>query len=192
MPKEEAGWLCDHQSQILFYLTRSVKVNIKPPVKMSKITAAKQTSKLYFQNSMLIPAMFSLESTMLTNLKRSIMPPSRRRNIGRCWPRSTPLLWFLPPTYFSVQLAPYRNPLTPPLPQIRGKRCPGRNFTQHALSNTFTILEPEALKCVADNSAEEWVFWHLHIACLISNLIGIWFMYNNIVSATCVEQMVDI
>ena len=96
MPKEEAGWLCDHQSQILFYLTRSVKVNIKPPVKMSKITAAKQTSKLYFQNSMLIPAMFSLESTMLTNLKRSIMPPSRRRNIGWCWPRSTPPSGFFP------------------------------------------------------------------------------------------------
>ena len=55
-----------------------------------------------------------------------------------------PPLWFLPPTYFSVQLAPYRNPLTPPLPQIRGKRCSGRNFTQHALSNTFTTIEPLA------------------------------------------------
>ena len=96
MPKEEGGWLCDHQSQILFYLTRSVKVNIKPPVKMSKITAGQQTSKLYFQNSMLFPAMFSLENTMLRDLKWSILPPSRRRNIGWCWPRSTPLSGFFP------------------------------------------------------------------------------------------------
>ena len=96
MPKEEGGWLCDHQSQILFYLTRSVKVNIKPPVKMSKITAGQQTSKLYFQNSTLFPAMFSLENTMLRDLKWSILPPSRRRNIGWCWPRSTPL----PPSGF--------------------------------------------------------------------------------------------